>query len=439
MTVRVGAPPRLRPPSPAKTNPRGLAVRDLNASFWLLFTGQLTSAIGTASTAVALPLVVLRITGDVAATGLVAAAVAAAAVGGKFPGGVLADRLDRRTLMISCDLIRLAGLTALTLALSVGRAGLLPLMLIGLLEGLLGGTFAAAGSGAVRQLVDEASWPRALSLMQVISAVSMVTGPLIGGALLLWNPAVPFAFDAGTYPVSAVCLVAMRRRLRVHAPTQGLFRSAVTGLRFVAQAPFLLYAAINATVLNLIFDGLVLMLIATANEPGQDSLGTGAQVAALGCGLLLGSIGAPAMARLLRPERGVALSTAAIVPPMAVFALFPTGWPSLVLLMLTAATAPLVNVVVGTYQLRMTPERLQGRVYSAVTLLAMTAAPLGPILAGIAVKAMGIAHTVLIAAAVVVILAAAGWWVTAGHLTSAKDQPEPIMNERGSEEALAHD
>jgi MFS family permease len=393
-------------------------VRDLNRSFWLLFTGQLTSAIGTASTAVALPLVVLRLTGDLVQAGVVAFVVAAATLAGKLPGGVLADRLDRRTLMITCDLIRLLAMVILTSTLLAGVTSLPVLILVGVLEGLLGSTFAAASSGAVRRLVDEASWPRALSLMQVISAVSLVAGPLIGGALLLWNTAAPFAFDAATYLISAVCLAAIRRRLRVQTPTEGLFRSAVTGLRFVARAPFLLYAAINATVLNLIFDGLVLMLIATSAEPGQDSLVTGVQVAALGIGLLLGSIAAPAMAKRLRPDRGIALSTAAIAPPMAAFALFPTGWPSLVLLMLTAATAPLVNVVIGTNQLRMTPDELQGRVHSAVTLLAMTAAPLGPILAGIAVQAIGIGHTVMIAAGIVVVLAAAGWWITAGNLTS---------------------
>jgi len=408
-------------------------VRDLNASFWLLFTGQLTSAIGTASTAVALPLVVLRITGDIVNAGLVAFVVACAAIAGKFPGGVLADRLDRRTLMIACDLIRLGGMTALAVALSMGRANLTLLMAIGALEGLLGSTFAPAASAAARQLVDEASWPRALGLMQVVSAVAMVAGPLVGGALVLWNPAVPFAFDATTYLISASCLAAIRRRLRVADPTEGPFRSALTGLRFVARAPFLLYTALNAAVLNLIFNGLLLMLVATSTKPGQGSLGTGIQVAALGAGVLLGSIAAPALANRLRPEHEIALSTAAIAPPMAAFALNPVGWPSLVLLMLTASTAPLVNVVVGTYQMRMTPDALQGRVNSAVTLVAMSAAPLGPILAAITIEAIGIRHAVLIAAGIVVILAAAGWWVSAGQLTSEKF-PSGTHNETKNEQ-----
>jgi predicted MFS family arabinose efflux permease len=397
-------------------------VRDLKASFWLLFTGQLTSAVGTASTAVAMPLVVLQITGDLVQAGLMAFVVAAAAVAGRFPGGVLADRFDRRLLMISCDLVRLAGMAALAVAVSADHASLPLFVVVGVVEGLLGSVFAPAASGAVRQFVDESSWPRALGLMQSVSAVAMVAGPLLGGVLVLWHPAMPFGFDTVTYLISAVCLTSIRRRVRVPGSPEGLFQSAMVGLRFVVRSPFLLYAALNAAVLNLVFNGLILVLVATSAEPGQDSAVTGVQVAALGAGMLLGSTVAPVLADRLRPEHGIAVSTAATGPPMAMFALVQTGWPSLVLIGLTAATAPLVNVLVGTQQMRMTPDALQGRVHSAVTLLSMAAAPLGPILAGISVRTVGITHTVLFAAAVVVLLAVAGWWVGGGQFTRAEDE-----------------
>lgn len=390
-------------------------MRGLKVSFWLLFTGQLTSAVGTAATAVALPLVVLRITGDLVEAGLVAFVVAAAAIAGKLPGGVLADRLDRRTLMISCDLVRVAGMTALAVAVSADRAGLPLFVVVGAVEGLVGSVFAPAASAAVRQLVAEPSWPRALSLTQVAAAVAMVTGPVIGVALVLWHPAAPFGFDAVTYLVSAVCLALIRRRIRVAGPVETLVRSAVTGLRFVVRTPFLVYAAVNAAVLNLVFNGLVLVLVAASAEPGRAGVVTGVQVAALGAGMLLGSVCAPAVARRVRPEHGIALSTAAIAPPLALFTVFSTGWRSLVLLALTAATAPLVNVLVGAEQMRMTPDALQGRVNSAVTLLSMAAAPFGPVLAGFAVQAMGTGRTVLTGAGVVMALAAAGWWVAAGR------------------------
>lgn len=386
-------------------------MRRLNSAFWLLFTGQLLSATGITSTAVVLPFVVLRVTGDLVQAGVLGFVIGAATVVGKLPGGALADRFDRRLLMLGCDLTRLLGMALLTVAVADQWISLPLLLAVGTMEGILGSTFAAASTGAVRQLVPEHQWPRALGTLQIVSATSVVGGPLLGGTLLTWSPALPFGFNAATYALSALCLTAIRRSLPVEVPEERLWPSVVIGLRFVTRTPFLLYAAVNAAVLNLIFNGLVLVLIASAAEAGHSFFNTGLQVAALGTGMLVGSGLAPIVATRVPPGWGTAASTAATAVPLAMFSVFSTGWPSMMLLALTATAMPLINVLMGNTQMRLTPNALQGRVHSTVTLMATAVAPLGPILAGLATDAFGITPTILTAACVVAALAFSGWWI----------------------------
>ncbi|HEX2160021.1 MAG TPA: MFS transporter, partial [Actinomycetes bacterium] len=77
-----------------------------NRDFLLLQAGQLLSGVGTQSGLIAYPLLVLALTGSAAKAGLVAFARALSSTVLALPAGVVADRWDRRRLMIAADVIR---------------------------------------------------------------------------------------------------------------------------------------------------------------------------------------------------------------------------------------------------------------------------------------------------------------------------------------------
>jgi len=140
------------------------------------------SAVGDAFAFVAMPLLVLELSGSVAKMGLVTAIASAAQIFTGFFSGTIVDRIDRRRLMITCDL----GRAALYLApLVAAHAGHLTLPLIYVVTGAastLGSVFLVAYTAAIPDLVGRADLRRANSRLQASQALGYVVGPMFAGA-----------------------------------------------------------------------------------------------------------------------------------------------------------------------------------------------------------------------------------------------------------------
>ncbi|MGW3038948.1 MFS transporter [Kitasatospora sp. NPDC001159] len=389
----------------------GAGGRALGRSFWLLYGGESASALGTAASVIALPVVALRAGGDVRQAGLAGTALSLGVLLARLPGGVIADRCERRTLLLVCDLAGAAVLAALALLASGGSTPLWALLAAALLLGAVGSTLAPVENVVVRSFVRPEQLPRAIGLLQTRAAVATTAGPLAGGALLAVHPAWVFAVDAGSYLTAAGCAVLLPRGVRERPEAGPGVRTALSeGVRFIWRVPFLRYAAVNAAVLNLVFNGLLIVVVAS----GGDALGVGVLTAALGTGGLVGSLLAPVLARRLPPARGIALGTAVVALALPGFTAARGHWSAVLPLALAAAAGPVVTVLVAVTQMAVTPMELQGRVHSGVGFLAQLVAPAGPTLAGLGAHAFGLTGTVAGAAAVVVALAAVGLVATAG-------------------------
>ncbi|WP_167538473.1 MFS transporter [Streptomyces albofaciens] len=393
------------PPGPALGRP-----------FWLLFGEEAASAFGTSASVIALPVVAMRASGDVRQAGLASTALSAGILLARLPAGVCADRCNRRTLLRSGNLLGAAILATLALLQSQKALCLPVLAPAALLLGMAGSTLVPAENVAVRTFVHPDPVPKALSLMQARTAVSMIAGPVAGGALLTVEPAWVFTLDAATYLLAAACVAALPPRAGFIGAGQLTLKAACDGVRFLWRSPFLRYAAVNAAVLNLIFNGLLIVIITSAGSGERAGLGIGLQTAAIGAGALGGSLIAAPVARRLPAARGIALSTGAIAVALTCFALVPGGAAAAFPLAVASAFGPVVTVLLTTAQMRMTPAELQGRVHSGTSFLAQAASPLAPTSAAVSTHAFGLLPTVLGAALVVVLLALVGNVVTARHI-----------------------
>ncbi|MFD7107160.1 MFS transporter [Streptomyces celluloflavus] len=406
----------------------------LGRPFWLLYTGESTSAVGTAASLIALPVVALHINGDARQAGLVGTALSVGIVAARLPAGVIADRFDRRVLLLVSNLVGTLLLTALALLQARGAVPLPVLITTALLLGAVGSTLAPAESVAVRSFVPHEQLPRALALVQTRSAVAMVAGPLAGGALLAVDAGWVFLVDAATFLTAVICMALLPSGGRAAGSSQAPLRAAFEGLRFVWKSPFLRYAAVNATIVNLVFNGLLTVVIAAAGTTRHGSIDVGVQTAALGAGGLVGSLLAVPAARRLPPAQGVASATALIALALFGFATLHDVWAATLLLALAASAGPVITVVVATAQISVTPGDLQGRVHSGITFLAQAVSPLGPTLAGFSSHALGLTPTVMSASVLVGVLAVVGA-VVIRHttaLTAHRDPaPEPLEVHRG--------
>ncbi|GLV79783.1 MFS transporter [Streptomyces hygroscopicus] len=391
----------------------------LGRLFWLLYLGESASAVGTAASVIALPVVSFTNSGDVRLAGFISTALSLGIVLARLPAGLLADRYERRTLLLVCNCVGALVLGALAVLEAVGEARWGILLGTAFILGAVGSTLAPAENVAVRNFVDAELLPRALALIQSRAAVAMIAGPLAGGVLLKVDAAWVFAADAVTYSVAVFCAALLPTGAGSRTDEQPPLKAVAEGLRFLWHSPFLRYGALNATVLNLVFNGLLIVIIASAEGSGAGSLGIGVQTAALGAGALAGSFTAAPAARHLPAGPGIACSTGVVAAGLLGFATVHSTWGAALLLAVATSAGPVITVIITSTQMRITPPRLQGRVHSGSGFLSQAVAPFGPALAGAGSHAFGLTPTVAGAALVVLLLAVSGGFVATRHgLTS---------------------
>jgi MFS family permease len=127
-----------------------------NRDYMLLWSGQTLSELGSQTSSVAYPLLILALTGSATKAGGVGLAKWLPLALFALPAGALADRLDRKRLMIATDAIRLSGAASIVVTLWLGRPPYLQVVLVAFLDGAMFVTSHITERGALGQVVPEA-------------------------------------------------------------------------------------------------------------------------------------------------------------------------------------------------------------------------------------------------------------------------------------------
>ena len=152
--------------------------------FRLLWLGQTTSAIGDSVIYVALPFAVIQIGGGAAELGLVLASFTLARAGFIVVGGVWADRLPRRLVMLACDAIRAAVQAAVAVALLTGVMEIWMFVVTSALFGAAQAFFTPASTGLVPETISRARLQQANALLKISEGSAQVAGPALAGVLV---------------------------------------------------------------------------------------------------------------------------------------------------------------------------------------------------------------------------------------------------------------
>ncbi|MDQ2835885.1 MAG: MFS transporter [Actinomycetota bacterium] len=407
-----------------------------NRDFRLLWVSQLASVLGSRMSYVAYPLLVLSLTGSPVLAGLIATARAAPQWILGLPAGGLADRWDRRRLMLGCDLIRFLALSCIVVGLLTGLLGYPVVIVIALIEGSATVLFSPAEVGALRHVVPASQLRAATARNESREYGAMLAGPPIGGALYAVASVLPFLGDALSYLVSFVTVSMIRTPFRSAPVDRSGPGSLVTGvrdgLRWVWRQPFLRSSVLMVAGSNLVGNAMPTALVVIAHERGTSAAVIGTVLTLGGLGGLVGSV--------------IAGWAADRVPASWVVVGFPWVWAALLPLLLIShgqvlmmgavfglmlAAAPLWNSVLATYRIVLVPDELQGRVDSACRFLTQSVTPLSPPLAGVLLEYTSITITVL---------AMFGWMLmlgVIGALLPTLRHPPDLP--RGDEAAAAQD
>ncbi|HET7688762.1 MAG TPA: MFS transporter [Nocardioidaceae bacterium] len=210
-------------------------LRD-NRDFKVLLVGQSASALGDAVSVTAMPLVVLALTGSGTLLGVVAALELLPALLLGLPSGALADRLDKRTLLIWSDAGRAVLTAAIPVAIWLDASAVVVILIVTAPVNALRVLFESTFAAAVPPLVGREHLGRAMSYLESVLSVPFIIGPALAGIMLVTvGPAATLAIDAASFAVSAVSLQLLRRRLVVEQGDEPhtLLSDIKAGLRFV--------------------------------------------------------------------------------------------------------------------------------------------------------------------------------------------------------------
>ena len=366
-----------------KPTPADLSLRR-NRDFVLLQTGQLLSTLGNQSSYVAYPLLVLVVTGSPTKAGLVGFASILPYPLFVLPAGLIADRLDRKRVMIVADVVRALALGGLVAALAAGDPPFALIFAVAFVDGTAFAFFNIAEVGALRAVVPKEQLPRAAAAEQARLSTVILAGPPLGGFLFGLGRGLPFLFDAVSYVFSLVSVVAMRTPFQeeVAVPEGGLRAQVTEGFRWLWRQPFLRGSAVLFAFTNFGGNALYLFLVVAAEQQGLSPALIGTLIAIYGGLSLVGSLISPRVQSLMS-MRTILVSTLWFAVGVGLYVIEPNVWLLIAGVVPLALLNPSLNAVVIGYRVGITPDHLQGRVNSAARLIAQVGAPLGPLVAGL--------------------------------------------------------
>nr|WP_277349803.1 MFS transporter [Planosporangium thailandense] len=261
--------------------------------FRLVFTGQALSLVGDGAYLTVLTWFSFSVAHSARSVGLVLGALAVATLCSLLLGGALADRYDRRRLMIVSDLGRFGAVAALTAMTVTGTASLPGLMAVALVAGLFDGLFSPAFAGLVPLLVRPHLVPSANALVGFVRAAGGIVGPLLGGVLYAAaGPATVFGLNAASFLAAA--LLAGRASPappRTLAVPENPLRGILEGARYVLTVPLLVSIPVAAVALMISEGPTQVLMPKLVSEHFHGNAGTlGAFNAAVGVGSALGAL-----------------------------------------------------------------------------------------------------------------------------------------------------
>ncbi len=371
-------------------------------NFRLLTVGQTTSTIGDFCYAVALPWMVLSARGGgVAVLGLVLACYGIPRTALIPVGGILADKISGRVVMLAADTVRCGLVCALLYLDATHTVSIAALGPVAALVGACGGLFGPAYYTLLPQLLPRDDLQSGNAISSAGNQLGGLVGPAIAGVLVTTaGAAAAFGVDAATFAVSAVTLALIRPRQQLdttpeNAGAEGSAAAAGNpparsrGLASLLREPVLQTTMVVALIANLLTTGVFEVAMPDLAHERFGAAGYGAMLACFGGGALAGALLA-ARRRALRSPSVVACR--AFILASAGIALIPFlgGLPgACAAILLLAVCVAYGDIILITLLQQWAPPELIGRVMSMIMLASMGTFPVSVAISGFLVDKFG--------------------------------------------------
>ncbi len=363
--------------------------------FTLVVIGQIISLFGNATIRFALPLYLLNLTGSSALYGTVTACAFIPAILLSPVGGIVADRINKRNIMVILDFFTAAVILAFTLLMNGANLILLLTVTLMLLYGIAG-AYQPSVQASIPALADQDNFMAANSIINTISSFASLIGPVLGGVLysayglkpVLWVCMVCFL-------MSAVMEIFIKIPFQKQASDGGILKTARTdfaeSIHFIRkEKPVIGKAVLVICGINLFLAAMIIVALpylvteVLDIEPSQANRLYGFAQGALAAGGLAGGIGAGVFASKLAIHKSgnLVIACAACVFPIGVsLILFSSAIINYIVVtvccFLIMVCSTLFTVQMMSFIQTETPQNLIGKVIAVIFTVSMCAQPLG--------------------------------------------------------------
>lgn len=316
-------------------------------------------------------------------------------------GGVVADAVDRKKLMIATQSLMLASAAVLAVATFFGLRNVWLIYLLSAVASSATAFDIPARQSLMPGLVPAQDFPNAVSLGLVVFNVATIAGPSLAGLLLAEHgPALVYGLNAVSFIAVIIALILMRASGSPELSTDRRhalgFDALMEGLRFVWRTPIIVQT-MTLDFLATFFASATLLLPIFAKEVLHvDARGYGFLATAPAVGSVITALAMARIGTFQRQGRLVVVSVAIFGLATAGFGISRVFWLSFLMLAITGAADTVSTVLRQTIRQLATPNYLRGRMTSINMMFFMGGPQLGELEAGLLAAATGAPLSVVI-------------------------------------------
>jgi MFS family permease len=379
-----------------------------NRNFMLLWSGQLVSWVGTEISGIALPLVVLALTGSPAQAGGIAAMRGFVYVFWAIPAGAFIDRWNRKLVMVIANIGSGVAMGSISIGLLLKQLTILQLYIFGAIEGSCFVFANLARFSAFPLVVSQEQFPTAVAQSTIADNAALLIGPSLGGFLYQSiGAAIAFLADALSYFVNAISIFFINIPLQTERAVakKAFHKEVFEGLLFLWKQPTIRFLNILTAGRTMVASGTYLLVIVIAKEYHTSSFLIGAIFAIGAIGGIVGSLFA---SRIHKHFSFSKLLIATTSLNFMIFTMYVFAFTGIALAIITAAlfaVNPLYEVTTASYTVPAIPDTLRGRVTSLTRLVILAAYSSGFFLTGIFLQYVGSTWTIAIFSCILLTLA----------------------------------
>lgn len=369
--------------------------------FTLVTIGQVISLFGNATIRFALPLYLLNLTSSSALYGTVTACAFIPAIPLSLIGGIIADRINKRNIMVILDCFTAAVITVFTLLMTEVNLIFLLTVTLMLLYGIAG-AYQPSVQASIPALVSQDHFMAANSIINTISSFASLAGPVLGGILYSAYGLEPVLWVCSAcFMVSAVMEIFIKIPFRKQTSEGSILKTAKTdfteSVRFILKErpvigkALLVICGINLFLAAMIVVALPYLVTEVLNlESSQVNRLYGFAEGSLAAGGLAGGVGACLFANKLSIHKSgnLIIACAVCVFPISAALILTSSGTINYIIITTCCFAIMVFSTIFTVQIMSfiqteTPQTLIGKVIAVILTISMCAQPLGNAFYGI--------------------------------------------------------